>query len=47
MNFCNRKGIFSNKEDTTLVLQTVLGQQFENFSITQHGAVAIFEAENL
>jgi hypothetical protein len=46
MNFYNRKGIFSNEEDTVPALRKVLSQRFDRFSIEQHGAVAVFEAEN-
>lgn len=46
MNFYNRKGIFSNEEDTIPALRKVLSERFDKFSIEQHGTVAVFEAEN-
>lgn len=44
MNFYNSKGIFANGEDTVEDLHEALEQSFSGHSITQHGAVAIFEA---
>ena len=44
MNFYNRKGIFSNADDTADALQSELETRFSNVRIERHGAVAIFEA---
>ncbi len=44
MNFYNRKGIFSNAEDTAEVLRCELEKRFSGVRIERHGAVAIFEA---
>ena len=45
MNFYNRKGIFSNAEDTAEALQSELEKRFSKVRIERRGAVAIFEAK--
>lgn len=44
MNVYNRKGIFSNVEDTFDDLQSALRHRFDDVSVTRKGAVAVFEA---
>lgn len=44
MNVYNRRGIFSNADDTRQALDRVLSERFDSYRVTQHGVVAIFEA---
>lgn len=44
MNFYNRKGIFTNQEDTLEGLQIELEKRFRDVKLAQHGAVVAFEA---
>jgi len=44
MDIYNRKGIFSNAEDTVEDLQSALRQRFGRVMVTVRGAVALFEA---
>ncbi len=44
MNTYNRKGIFSNSNDTAQDLDKALRETFSDVKILRHGAVAIFEA---
>lgn len=44
MNLYNRKGIFSNAEDTVEDLDAALRQRFNHVKIATKGAVALFEA---
>ena len=40
----NRKGIFSNRDDSAAALRAALDQSFSDISVTTHGAVALFAA---
>lgn len=44
MNLYNRKGIFSNAEDTFEDLEAELQKRFVDVRLTRHGAVVAFEA---
>ncbi|MEO1281860.1 MAG: methyltransferase type 12, partial [Pseudomonadota bacterium] len=44
MDVYNRKGIFSNTDDTFDDLKLALESRFDNVQLTRHGAVALFEA---
>jgi ubiquinone/menaquinone biosynthesis C-methylase UbiE len=45
MNFYNKKGIFSNKEDTLEELDKILSNNFNSYSIKSVGCVALFSAK--
>ena len=45
MNFYNKKGVFSNGEDTLEALQAELRARFNDVRVELIGAVALFEAE--
>ena len=44
MNFYNRKGIFSNAQDTFADLNAELSKRFADVRLTRHGTVVVFEA---
>lgn len=44
MDFYNRKGVFSNADDTREALQSALDQRFRDVTLHQHGCVVLFEA---
>jgi ubiquinone/menaquinone biosynthesis C-methylase UbiE len=44
MALYNRKGIFSNRRDTTEALERILAERFADYSLEQVGSVAIFSA---
>ena len=44
MNLYNRKGVFSNADDTRDALRSALDARFGNVRLSQHGAVVLFEA---
>lgn len=44
MNFYNRKGVFSNANDTAADLETAMRARYADVHITRIGAVALFEA---
>ncbi|MDY7025672.1 MAG: adhesin [Pseudomonadota bacterium] len=46
MALYNRKGIFSNEQDTLEVLDQVLNSLFEQVRIQVVGCVALFQAKN-
>jgi hypothetical protein len=41
----NRKGVFSNRADTAVVLAEALHARFTDVAATRRGAVALFEAK--
>ena len=46
MNFYNRKGVFSNQNDTAPELECALREKFNEVKIAHRGVVAVFEARN-
>lgn len=40
----NKKGIFSNTNDSADTLRSVLDEHFAKVALEQHGAVALFSA---
>jgi SAM-dependent methyltransferase len=46
MDFYNRKGIFSNRDDTVGDLEAALKQRFSRVQIQMEGTVALFEARD-
>ena len=46
IHFYNRKGIFTNKDDSEESLRMELNKRFSNVSVRTNGCIAIFSAQN-
>ena len=47
MNFYNRKGIFSNREDSLGSIMEALSKRFKTFNVEVEGCVVIFSGKGV